>query len=131
MRQTLFYFLLCSLITVSCTADKEDLIGRYSYHSNQLTDSLILKDDLYIHKIFNKDSLMYEGSGNWNLDANRITLMKFYNNENDPIEEPLSNEAAEKFLMRVSCPVYKKGKEITIEINADEGIEYKKEAEKK
>ncbi|WP_223605678.1 hypothetical protein [Chryseobacterium sp. OSA05B] len=74
---------------------------------------------------------MYEGSGNWSLDENRITLMKFYNNENDPIAEPLSNEAAEKFLMRVSCPVYKKGKDITIEINADEGIEYKKEAEKK
>ncbi|KFF19170.1 hypothetical protein [Chryseobacterium sp. JM1] len=130
MKQKYFLFLFCSLITVSCMADKEDLIGRYSYHSNQLTDSLILKDDLYIHKIFNKDSLMYEGSGNWNLHANRITLMGFYNNENDPMEEPLSNEAAEKFLMRASCPVYKQGKEITIEINADEGIEYKKEAEK-
>lgn len=131
MRQKIFSFLVCSLIIVSCTADKEDLIGRYSYHNNQLTDSLILKDNLYIHKIFNKDTLMYEGKGNWSLDENRITLIKFYDNENNLMEEPLSNEAAEKFLMLVSCPVYKNGKEITIDINADEGIEYKKETKKK
>lgn len=115
---------------MSCSPDKEDLIGRYSFQVNQITDSLILEDDLYIHKIFNGNALMYEGSGNWRLDKNRVTFDKFYDNENNPIEEPLSPEAAEKFLMRVSCPIYKKGKKITIEINADEGIEYKKEAGK-
>lgn len=131
MNKIIIFCFVCLIFPVSCSVNKEKILGRYSFQSNKLTDSLILKNDEYIHKIFNKSSLVYEESGIWNLDGDRITLLKFYNNENNPIEKPLSNKDTEKLLMHVSFPVYTQFEEISIEVNADEGIEYKKETKKK
>lgn len=126
MKQIVFSF-LSVLMTIGCTINKKQLIGKYSFTGDQISDSLILTNDKYIHKIFDKDSkLMYTGSDKWTLDKDRITLFGFYNNENNLLEEPLSNEDAKKFLMITSFPVYKQNNEIVIEVNADENILYRK-----
>ncbi|MDQ1804131.1 hypothetical protein RAH57_09035 [Chryseobacterium sp. CKR4-1] len=126
MKQMVFSFLVSSVVAVSCTVGKKDVIGKYSYKGDQVVDSLILKDDVYIHKIFDKNSqLMYEGRDKWVLEKDRITLFGFYNNENSSLEEPLSNEDAKKFVMIVSFPVFKQDKDVIIEVNSDENILYK------
>jgi len=126
MKQIIFPF-LSVLITISCTINKKELVGKYSFKEDKIIDSLILKDDIYIHKIFNeKSKLLYLGSDKWTLDKDRITLFGFYNNENNFMEEPLSNEDAKKFLMISSFPIYKQNKEIIIEVNSDENILYRK-----
>lgn len=126
MKQIIFPF-LSVLMTIGCTIHKKELIGKYSFTGDQISDSLILNDDMYIHKIYDKDSkLMYTGSDKWILDKDRITLFNFYNNENNLLEEPLSNEDAKKFLMITSFPVYKQNNGMIIEVNADENILYRK-----
>ena len=126
MKQIIFPF-LSILMIVSCTISKKELIGKYSFTGNQIKDSLILHDNIYVHKIFDKDhKLMYTESNKWILDKDRITLFGFYNNENNPLEEHLSNEDAKKFLMITSFPIYKQNKDIIIEVNSDENILYRK-----
>lgn len=126
MKQIIFPF-LSILMTISCAINKKKLVGKYSFKEDKIIDSLILKDDIYIHKIFNENSeLLYTGSDKWTLNKDRITLFGFYNNENNIMEEPLSNEDAKKFLMISSFPVYKQNKEIIIEVNSDENILYRK-----
>lgn len=112
---------------ISCSINSKDILGKYSFTNKNITDSLIIKDNIYIHKIFNKDSqLMYQGRDKWVLSNDRIDLSGFYNNENNELEEPLSNEDAKKFLMLVSFPVYKKNSNIIIDVNSDENIQYTK-----
>ena len=69
---------------------------------------------------------MYQGEDQWTMEGDRITLLRFYNNEDNELEEPLSNKDAEKFLMITSFPVYKQDSETIIEVNSDENILYKK-----
>lgn len=57
---------------------------------------------------------MYTGSNKWSMEKDRVTLIGFYNNENNELTEPLTNEDAKKFLMITSFPVYKQNKEIVI-----------------
>lgn len=111
----------------SCTLNKKELVGKYSLNGKQINDSLILTNDKYIHKIFDKNyKLMYIGSNKWTLDNDRITLFGFYSNENNLIDEPLSDEDVKKFLMITSFPVYKQNNEMILEVNADENIFYRK-----
>lgn len=112
-------------MTMGCSMKTKDILGKYSFTNENITDSLIIKDNIYIHKIFNKDSqLMYQGKDKWILSNDRIDLSGFYNNENNQLEEPLSDEEAKKILMLVSFPVYKKGNNIIIDVNSDENIQY-------
>jgi len=126
MKQIIFSFLSIFMIS-SCTLNKKELVGKYSFIGEQINDSLILTNDKYIHKIFDKNyKLMYIGSNKWTLDNDRITLFDFYSNENNLIDEPLSDEDVKKFLMITSFPVYKKNNEMILEVNADENIFYRK-----
>ncbi|MCT2408269.1 hypothetical protein NZD88_12020 [Chryseobacterium antibioticum] len=103
------------------------MLGNYSFTRENIIDTLIIKDDMYIHKIYNKNSqLMYQGENKWTLDKDRINLDKFYNNEDNELQEPLSNEDAKKFLMLTSFPIYEQNGHLILEVNADEGILYKK-----
>ncbi|WP_394675326.1 hypothetical protein [uncultured Chryseobacterium sp.] len=126
MKQIIFSFLSIFMIS-SCTLNKKELVGKYSLNGKQINDSLILTNDKYIHKIFDKNyKLMYIGSNKWTLDNDRITLFGFYSNENNLIDEPLSDEDVKKFLMITSFPVYKQNNEMILEVNADENIFYRK-----
>lgn len=126
MKQIIFSFLSIFMIS-SCTLNKKELVGKYSLNGKQINDSLILTNDKYIHKIFDKNyKLMYIGSNKWTLDSDRITLFGFYSNENNLIDEPLSDEDVKKFLMITSFPVYKQNNEMILEVNADENIFYRK-----
>jgi len=69
---------------------------------------------------------LYQGQDKWELDKNRINLQNFYNNEDNELTEPLSNEDAKKFLMLTSYPIDKQNKHIIIEVNTDENIRYEK-----
>ncbi|MGV4413588.1 hypothetical protein [Chryseobacterium sp. T1] len=112
---------------VGCGLKKNELIGKYSFQGTNTIDYLVLEKDIYIHKIYNKDlKLVYESQNKWELENQRITLYGFYSNEDDIFEEFLSNEAAKKFLVIASFPVYKENKNLVIEANSDEGIIYKK-----
>ena len=126
MRKIIIFSILGSIIMMSC-AGKKSLLGTYSFKGENIIDTLILKNDIYIHKIYNKDlKLMYQGEDQWTMEGDRITLLRFYNNEDNELEEPLSNKDAEKFLMITSFPVYKQSSETIIEVNSDENILYKK-----
>lgn len=126
MRKIIMFSILGSIIMMSCAA-KKSLLGSYSFKGENIIDTLILKNDIYIHKIYNKDlKLMYQGEDQWTMEGDRITLLRFYNNEDNELEEPLSNKDAEKFLMITSFPVYKQNSETIIEVNSDENILYKK-----
>jgi len=68
---------------MSCAA-KKSLLGSYSFKGENIIDTLILKNDIYIHKIYNKDlKLMYQGEDQWTMEGDRITLLRFYNNEDN------------------------------------------------
>ena len=69
---------------------------------------------------------MYQEENKWTYNKDRINLSGFYNNEDNELQEPLSDKDAKKFLMSVSFPVYKNNNDITIEVNADENIQYLK-----
>ncbi|WP_294277277.1 hypothetical protein [uncultured Chryseobacterium sp.] len=126
MKQIIFSFLSIFMIS-SCTLNKKELVGKYSLNGKQINDSLILTNDKYIHKIFDKNyKLMYIGSNKWTLYNDKITLFGFYSNENNLIDEPLSDEDVKKFLMITSFPVYKQNNEMILEVNADENIFYRK-----
>lgn len=121
------FFILLSIVLMSCTIGEKKLLGSYSFQGKNVIDTLIIKKDIYVHKIYSKDShLMYQGEGQWTLDGDRITLLQFYNNEDNELESPLLNEDAKKFLMITSFPIYKQDNEIIMEVNADENILYKK-----
>ncbi|SHG40899.1 hypothetical protein [Chryseobacterium vrystaatense] len=117
---TLFLFLSCSI-------SKDEVLGKYEYRGEKMIDSIIIENDLYTHKIFNKQGkLMYQGSSEWKLLNSRITFSNFYINEDAELENFFTEEQAEEFLMLVSCPVYKDNRQIVIETNADENIRYVK-----
>lgn len=127
MKKLIVSVILGLITTTSCSINKKDLLGTYSFTGKNIIDSLIIKDDIYIHKIYNKNSeLMYEARDNWTFAKDRINLDGFYNNEDNEFEEPLSNTDAKKFLMLASYPIYKQKSQIIIEVNADENIIYKK-----
>lgn len=127
MKNLIVPILFGSIITAGCSINKKQLLGKYYFTGDNITDTLIIKDDIYIHKIYNKNlKLMYQGENKWAFDKNRINLSGFYNNEDNELQEPLSNEDAEKFLMLVSFPLYKNNNDIIIEVNSDENIQYLK-----
>lgn len=127
MKKLIISILFGSVITASCSINNKELIGNYSFTGENVIDTLIIKDDIYVHKIYNKSlKLMYQGENKWTFDKDRINLLNFYNNEDNEFQEPLSNKDAKKFLMLVSFPVYKNNDEIIIEVNADENIKYLK-----
>lgn len=127
MKKLIISILFGSVITASCSINNKELIGNYSFTGENVIDTLIIKDDIYVHKIYNKSlKLMYQGENKWTFDKDRINLLNFYNNEDNEFQEPLSNKDAKKFLMLVSFPVYKNNNEIIIEVNADENIKYLK-----
>lgn len=127
MKNLIISILFGSVITASCSINNKELIGNYSFKGENVIDTLIIKDDIYVHKIYNKSlKLMYQGENKWTFDKDRINLLNFYNNEDNEFQEPLSNKDAKKFLMLVSFPVYKNNNEIIIEVNADENIKYLK-----
>jgi len=107
--------------------NKRNLFGIYSFKGENVIDTLIIKKNIYIHKIYDKNlRLMYQGKDQWSFDGGRVTLLRFYNNEDNELVEPLSSEDAKNFLMITSFPIYKQNKEIIMEVNADENILYKK-----
>ncbi|MGK6344271.1 hypothetical protein ACMGDK_18825 [Chryseobacterium sp. DT-3] len=125
MKKLILSIISGSVITISCSINKKDLLGKYSFTGKNVIDTLIIKEDIYVHKIYNKNSqLMYQGKDKWTLERNRINLKGFYNNEDNELLEPLSNEEAKKFLMLTSFPVYEQNNHIIVEINADEDLEY-------
>lgn len=127
MKNLIISILFGSVITASCSINNKELTGNYSFTGENVIDTLIIKDDIYVHKIYNKSlKLMYQGENKWTFDKDRINLLNFYNNEDNEFQEPLSNKDAKKFLMLVSFPVYKNNNEIIIEVNADENIKYLK-----
>lgn len=116
-----------SFIVMSCSVNENDLLGKYSFTGDNVIDTLIIKQDTYIHKIYDKHSkLLYQGQDKWELDKNRINLQNFYNNEDNELTEALSNEDSKKFLMLTSYPIDKQNNHIIIEVNADENIRYEK-----
>jgi hypothetical protein len=127
MKKIIVFSIFSSIIIVSCGISKKNLLGNYCFKGENVIDTLIIKNDTYIHKIYDKNSrLMYQGENQWILENDRITLLKFYNNEDNKLEEFLPNKDAEKFLMISSFPVYKDNHELIIEVNADENILYRK-----
>lgn len=127
MKKLIISIIFGSVITSSCSINNKDLLGEFSFTKENVIDSLIIKENTYIHKIYNKNSkLMYKGENKWSLEKDRINLTGFYNNENNEMQEFLSTEDAQKFLMLVSFPVFKSNEDIIIEVNADEDITYRK-----
>ncbi|WP_345767400.1 MULTISPECIES: hypothetical protein [Chryseobacterium] len=127
MKKIIIFYIFSSFIMVSCSISKKSLLGNYYFKGENVIDTLIVKNDIYIHKIYDKNSrLMYQGENQWSLENDRITLLKFYNNEDNKLEEFLPDKDAEKFLMISSFPVYKNDHELIIEVNADENILYRK-----
>lgn len=127
MKNLITSIVLGSMITISCDINKKQLIGNYYFTGDNIIDTLIIKDDLYIHKIYNKNlKLMYQEENKWTYNKDRINLSGFYNNEDNELQEPLSDKDAKKFLMSVSFPVYKNNNDIVIKVNADENIQYLK-----
>ncbi len=127
MKKIVVFCVFSSIIMISCNINKKSLLGNYYFKGENVIDTLIIKKDIYVHRIYDKNSrLMYQGENQWTLENDRITLLKFYNNEDNKSEEFLSNKDAQKFLMISSFPIYENGNEVTIEVNADENILYKK-----
>ncbi|WP_300688380.1 hypothetical protein [Chryseobacterium sp.] len=127
MKKLIVSVVLGLTTTISCSINKKDLLGTYSFTGKNIIDSLIIKEDIYIHKIYNKNSeLMYQAKDNWSFAKDRINLEEFYNNEDNELQEPLSNTDAKKFLMLASYPIYRQNDQIIIEVHADENIVYKK-----
>ncbi|WP_294286515.1 hypothetical protein [uncultured Chryseobacterium sp.] len=127
MKKIVVFCVFSSIIMISCNINKKSLLGNYYFKGENVIDTLIIKKDIYVHRIYDKNSrLMYQGENQWTLENDRITLLKFYNNEDNKLEEFLSNKDAQKFLMISSFPIYENGNEVTIEVNADENILYKK-----
>lgn len=127
MRKIAVFSIFSLIIMMSCTINRKKILGSYSFKGEYVIDTLIIKNHIFIHKIYDKNlQLKYKEEGEWTLENNRITLLKFYNNEDNELEEPLSNEDAKKFLMITSFPVYEQKNDIIMEVNADENIFYKK-----
>lgn len=127
MKNLIISILFGSVITASCSINNKELTGNYSFTGENIIDTLIIKDDIYVHKIYNKSlKLMYQGENKWTFDKDRINLLNFYNNEDNELQEPLLNKDAKKFQMLVSFPVYENNNKIIIEVNADENIKYLK-----
>lgn len=126
MKKIVLFSVFSSIIMLSCTMNKRNLFGIYSFKGENVIDTLIIKKNIYIHKIYDKNlRLMYQGKDQWSFDGGRVTLLRFYNNEDNELVEPLSSEDAKNFLMITSFPIYKQNKEIIMEVNADENILYK------
>jgi len=120
-------YLTMLFLIFSCSINKSAIIGKYEYRGLQTIDSIIIKENVYIHKIFNKDGkLMYQGTSEWEYGDNRIIFLNFYNNEDYNLTEFLTQEEAKDFLIRLSCPVTKSNKKVMIEVNTDENIIYYK-----
>lgn len=111
---------------ISCSLDKKEITGDYKLTGHNLIDSLIILDNgAYIHKLYsNNKILLYQSSGIWNYKNDRIELFSFFDNQDNELNEILSEKDAEKFNIRCSCPVYKKNNATVIDINADEGLYY-------
>lgn len=125
MKKLIISIISGSVITISCSVNKKDLLGRYSFTGKNVIDTLIIKDDMYIHNIYNKNSqLMYQEKDKWTLEKDQINFKNFYNNEDNELLETLSIEEAKKFLMLTSFPIYKQNNHIILEVNADEDLEY-------
>ncbi|RMZ57911.1 hypothetical protein D1632_16505 [Chryseobacterium nematophagum] len=129
MKKIIFLAILFFLF--SCSINKKEILGKYDYKGIDTTDSLIIKENIYIHKIFNKQGkLMYHGESTWEFEKNRIIFFNFYDNEGYDLKEFLTEGQAKKFLTRISCPIYKNNQNIMIEVNADENIIYLKKDNK-
>jgi len=116
-------FLIILFVFCSCSINKKDVLGKYEYKGEKIVDSIIVDNDFYKHKIFdNQGKLLYEGQSTWELNEDRIVFSNFYDNEGNDLKDFLSAEQAKLFLMRVSCPIYKRDKQMIIEMNADENI---------
>lgn len=121
-------FLTLSLLFYSCSSNIDNVLGKYEYKGKQTLDSIIIEKNVYTHKIYNKQGkLMYQGNSTWELDDNRIIFLNFYNNEDYNLTDFLTEEQAQKFLVRFSCPVYNNKKQTVIEANSDENIRYYKD----
>ncbi|MFN1217847.1 hypothetical protein ACKW6Q_12840 [Chryseobacterium kwangjuense] len=120
-------YVITLFILFSCSDQKNKILGKYEYIGNQTIDSIIIEDSIYTHMIFNKDGkLMYKGNSQWQFEGNRIIFLNFYNNEDYNLTEFLTEEQANKFLIRLSCPININNKGAIIEVNSHENIVYQK-----
>lgn len=125
MKQIIFIAAITFLF--SCSVQENDILGKYEYKGSQTIDSLIIEKNVYIHKIFNKQGVLkYHGKSTWELEKNRVVFSNFYNNEDYNLTDFLKEDNAKKFLIKLSCPIYREGQNVILEVNADQNIYYSK-----